>query len=64
MDTARVIKIVTAGATLATTVACLSGFVWSIAAGTPAILPVVLGLLSVAFGLFLRNDYHYFFGKK
>jgi hypothetical protein len=64
MDFARVIKIVTAVATLATTTACLSGSVWSIATGKPVILSVVLGALTGAFCFFVRNDYYYFFGKK
>lgn len=64
MDSARVIKIVIAIATLATAITCLFGLVWSIAAGQPVILPVVFSSLLVAFGFFLRNDYFYFFGKK
>ena len=64
MDTAKVIKIVTASATLATAAACLFGLVWSIATGQKVILPVVLGTLLVMFGFFIRNDYYYFFGKK
>lgn len=64
MDSARVIKIVTAIATLATAAACLFGLVWSIAAAKPVILPITLGMLLVGFGFFIRSDYYYFFGKK
>lgn len=64
MDTARAIKIVTAVATLATEAALLYGFIWSIATGQKAILPIVFGMLIVGMGFFIRNDYHYFFGKK
>ncbi len=64
MDTVRVLKIVLAIATLLTAVACLFGFVWSIAAAQPVILPIVFGVLLGMFGLFIRNDYYYFFGKK
>jgi hypothetical protein len=64
MDTARIIKIVTAVATLATAAALLFGFVWSIATGQKVIMPVVCGTLLAMFGLFIRNDYYYFFGKK
>ena len=64
MDTAKAIRITTAAATLATAAACLFGFVWSIATGQPAILPVVFGALLVGFGFFIRNDYYRFFEKK
>lgn len=64
MDATKTIKAVTAVATLATTVACASGFVWSLATGQPALLPVSLGALTALLGLFVRNDYYYFFGNK
>lgn len=64
MDTARVIKIVTASATALTNVALVGGTVWSIAAGLPAIMPVTLVALLLPFGYFSFADYKYFFGKK
>jgi len=64
MDTARVIKIVTASATALTNVALAGGTVWSIATGLPAIVPVTLVALLLPFGYFSFADYKYFFGKK
>ena len=64
MDFKRIVKIITAVATLVTAVALLFGFGWSIVTGQKVILPVVFGALLVAWGFFLRNDYYYFFGKK
>lgn len=64
MDAAKTIKIITASATALTNLALLVGIVWSIAAGLPVIMPVVLGALLLPFGYFSFADYKYFFGKK
>lgn len=57
-------RIVLAIATLLTMLAMAGTAIWSIAAGMPIILPIVTGLLTVGFGLFVYHDYQFFFGKK
>lgn len=64
MDVAKTIRVVVAVATALTNVALLGGLVWSIATGKPAILPVTLGVLLLAFGYFSFADYKRFFGSK
>lgn len=60
----QVLRIVIAILTLLTTLALAGGFVWSLVAHMPPIMPVVTGLLTVGFGFFVKHDYDYFFGSK
>lgn len=62
-DTARIIKIVTASATLLTALAMLGFTVFALTIPHWGLF-VPCFLLTIAMGFFLRNDYHYFFGKK
>jgi hypothetical protein len=64
METATVIRVITASATALTNVALIGGIVWSIAAGVPLIMPVTLGALLLPFGYFSFTDYKRFFGTK
>lgn len=64
METAKIIRAITATATALTNVALVGGLVWSIAEGLPAIMPVTMAALLLPFGYFSFADYKYFFDKK
>lgn len=56
-------RVILGVATLGTALACAGFGVWGFANGQP-LLGVVGLVLTGGFGVFVRNDYRYFFGKK
>lgn len=64
MDTTKVLRIILAVLTLATTLGTTFLSVWSLVTGKPVLLTIVGVMLTVGFSFFVRNDYNYFFGKK
>ena len=60
----QAMRIVIAILTLLTTLGLAGLSVWSLATGKPVLLTIVGGLLTFGFGLFVKHDYDYFFGKK
>lgn len=64
MDTTKVLRVILAVLTLATTLGTAFLSVWSLVTGKPMLLTVVGAMLTVGFGFFVKHDYDYFFGKK